>query len=501
LLAELTTAVHAAANTCTTTSAPSGCQPSWLDTGSNSWQLTAATFVGLMSVPGLALLYGGLVPKKWVVNTMFMAFSGFSAVLVVWVLWAYKMGFGSPIGGGHANAYSYTYGGNFLKNLFYNFVGHPETSLRGTSQTSQATLPIGTALPLSQATTALFYFQFVFAAITPLLFLGSVLGRIKIKVWMVFVPLWTTFVYAVNAMLLWGGGYWAHEGAVDYSGGYVIHLAAGTSGFVAAWVIGPRLARDRQRFLPHSLPLVSIGAGILWLGWNGFNGGDPYFASADAATAVVNTNLATAAALLVWVLCDMYLSKAKKPTLLGAVNGMIVGLVAITPAAGYVNGLGALLSGAIASTIVWFAWTYLQPILLRRVDDAMGVLYTHGMAGLCGGLLVGIFADPSVVVYPKTLSGSPLSVTGWLYGNRHEFFLQIFAALTIIAWDALVTFLILKLISLVTPLRMSDEELEIGDLAIHDEEAYPSDESLTLAGVGRAAPTPSAAPVSQAELP
>ena len=157
-------------------------------------------------------------------------------------------------------------------------------------------------MPLSQAQTSLFYFQFVFAAITPLLFLGSVLGRIKVKVWLVFVPLWTTFVYSVNAMLLWGGGYWAHEGAVDYSGGYVIHLAAGTSGFVAAWVIGPRLARDRQRFLPHNLPLVSIGAGIVWLGWNGFNGGDPYFASADASTAVVNTNLATVSALLVWVL-------------------------------------------------------------------------------------------------------------------------------------------------------------------------------------------------------
>ena len=153
LLIELATAVHQAANTCTATAAPAACQPSWLDTGSNSWQLTAATFVGLMSVPGLALLYGGLVPKKWVVNTMFMAFSGFSAVLIVWVLWAYKMGFGAPVGGGTANTWSYTYGSNFFKNFFYNFVGHPETSLRGTSQISQAKLDAngGTSLPLSQA--------------------------------------------------------------------------------------------------------------------------------------------------------------------------------------------------------------------------------------------------------------------------------------------------------------------------------------------------------------
>jgi ammonium transporter, Amt family len=487
MLAEIASLVHVAVNTCTATSPPTSCQPAWLDTGSNAWQLTAATFVGLMSVPGLALLYGGLVPKKWVVNTMFMAFSGFALVLVVWVLWAYKMGFGSPIGGGTANTYTYTYGGNFFKNFFYNFVGHPETGLNGRWQGSQAQLPTGTALPLSQASASLFYFQFVFAAITPLLFLGSVLGRIKVKVWMIFVPLWTTFVYAVNAMLLWGGGYWSHEGAVDYSGGYVIHLAAGTSGFVAAWVIGPRLARDRQKFLPHSLPLVSIGAGIVWLGWNGFNGGDPYFASANAATAVMNTNLATVAALLAWVFWDMVLGREKKPTFLGAVNGMIVGLVAITPAAGYVNGLGAMLSAVIASTIVWMAWTYLQPIVLRHVDDAMGVVYTHGLAGLCGGLLVGIFADPSVVVYPKTTSGTPFAVAGWLYGNRHLFFIQMLAALTVIVWDGLMTFLILKIIGLFTSLRYSDDILELGDLAIHGEEAYPNDEGFTRVGVGSGA--------------
>jgi Amt family ammonium transporter len=478
LFAQTLAMLHLAANTCTATAAPAACQPSWLDTGSNGWQLTAATFVGLMSLPGLACLYGGLVPKKWAVNTMFMCFTGFSAVLVVWVLWGYKMGFGTPIGGGAKDQVeNFTYTGNFFHNFFNNFVGHPETSLKGSWQNAQAKLFAngGTDLPLSQASASLFYFQFVFAAITPLLFLGSVLGRIKVKVWLVFVPLWTTFVYSVNAMLIWGGGYWGHEGAIDYSGGYVIHLAAGTSGFVAAWMIGPRLARDRARFVPHNLPLVSIGAGIIWLGWNGFNGGDPYFASANAATAIMNTNLATVTALLVWVLMDMYLSKEKKPTFLGAINGMIVGLVAITPGAGYVNGFGAMVEAAIASAIVWFAWAYLQPIIIKHVDDAMGVVYTHGLAGLCGGLLVGIFADPSVVVYPKTESGTPFAAQGWLYGDRHLFFVQALAALTIIIWDAFVTFIILKVISLFTPLRMSDAELEIGDLAIHGEEAYPDD--------------------------
>jgi Amt family ammonium transporter len=465
-----------------------------IDSGDTAWQLTAATFVGLMSIPALAVLYAGLVPKKWVVNTLMMAFAGFSAVLVVWVLWGYKMGFGTPIGSGTANtwpAHGWKYDGNFFHNFFGNFVGHPQTSLRGSSQIAPASLFAngGATVPLKFSTTALFYFQFVFAAITPLLFLGSVLGRIKFKVWVLFVPLWSTFVYSVNAMLIWGGGYWGHEGALDFSGGYVIHLAAGTSGFVAAWLVGPRLARDRARFVPHNLPLISIGAGILWLGWNGFNGGDPYFASANAATAVVNTNLATAAALLTWMVWDMFLGKAKKPTFLGAVNGMIVGLVAITPAAGYVNGAGALYIGIIASSIVWFAWTYIQPLTLRKVDDAMGVVFTHGLAGLTGGLLVGIFADPAVIVYASTGTSTkgltPFAATGWLYGNRHQFFIQLFAALTIIVYDAIATFVILMVLKFVfRGLRMPDEELEIGDLAIHDEEAYPADEGYTRVGVG-----------------
>lgn len=475
----------------------------WLDTGNTAWQLTAATFVGLMSLPGLAVLYAGLVPKRWAVNTMFMAFTGFAAVLVVWVLWGYKMGFGSPIGGGSANTYTYKYTGNFFANFFNNFVGHPETINTGRSQISQASLPTGTFVPLQMPTTALAYFQFVFAGITPLLFLGSVLGRIKPLAWMIFVPAWCTFVYTVNAMLVWGGGYWAHEGALDYSGGYVIHLAAGVSGFVAAWVIGPRLARDRAKWVPHSLTMVAVGAGIVWLGWNGFNGGDPYFASADAAAAVMNTNVATAVALLTWVVWDMVLSKQKKPTFLGAINGMICGLVGITPCAGYVSGTGAMWVGLIASTVVWFAWTYIQPITIKRVDDASGVVFTHGLAGLTGGLLVGIFADPAMIIY-KSSSGSPITTAGLLYGHPKQLLIQALAALTIIVWDGLVTFILLKIIGLLTGgLRIPDEELETGDSMVHDEEAYPSDEGYTrvgeLVGAG-AAPGGSGGAFAQAGL-
>ncbi len=326
-----------------------------------------------MSLPGIAVLYGGLVQRKWVVNTMLMAFAAFSVVLLVWVLWAYNMGFSSQtfgLFGAHSG-------------FFDNIIGKPWPVVTHFGEQNQATSLAQTDVPFHFPNATLAYFQVVFAAITPLLFLGSVLGRMKFIAWMVFVPLWITFVYAVNAKLLWGGGWFALHGAVDYSGGYVIHLAAGVTGFVAAWLIGPRLKRDRLHGVPNNLLLVAVGAGILWLGWNGFNGGDPFYAGVDAASAVLNTNLATAAGLLTWVFWDAVASKAKKPTFLGAINGMICGLVGITPSAGWVDGYGAILVGVIACTIVWFAWNYLSKVKpFSHVDDALGVVYTHGIAGL-----------------------------------------------------------------------------------------------------------------------
>ena len=300
---------------------------SWLNAGDNSWQMTAATLVGLMSIPALAVLYGGLVQKKWAINTVLMVFCTFCLTLIVWVLWAFKMGFGTP--------------------LVHTFLGDPRSVLGHAAEEGQASIPLlnGLMPNFRFPESSLMYFQFVFAAITPILFIGSVIGRVSFKVWLIFVPLWITFAYAVNAFLLWGGGYWAGKGALDFSGGYVIHLAAGVSGFVAAAVVGPRLKRDRERAIPNNLLFVAVGAGILWLGWNGFNGGDPYFAGADAAAAVVNTNVATAVAMMTWIVMDMAFSSEKKPTFLGGVNGMICGLVGITPAAGYVNGFGAILIG------------------------------------------------------------------------------------------------------------------------------------------------------------
>ncbi|OBJ00941.1 ammonium transporter [Mycobacterium sp. 1465703.0] len=460
--------------------------PNWVNPGDNAWQLVAATLVGLMSIPGIAVLYGGIVQKKWAVNTMLMAFTGFSLVLVVWVLWGFKMGFGEPLKLGPG--------------ILASAVGKPRTILSSNNQ-QIAYIPLldGTMPSFRFSETTLAYFQFVFAAITPLLFLGSVIGRMSFKVWLIFVPLWSTFAYSVNAFLLWGGGWWSHAGALDYSGGYVIHLAAGTSGFVAAAVIGPRLARDRERAVPNNLPLAAVGAGVLWLGWNGFNGGDPYFSGADASLAVINTNLATAVALLTWVIWDIFASKQRKPTFLGAVNGMISGLVAITPAAGFVNSFGAMIIGAVASSLVWMSWNWLGTTrLFKKVDDTLGVFHTHGVAGLAGGLLVGVLADPHIVEYLGGSTGQDVTFAGWLYGHHpKQILIQAGAAGTVIVWDALVTFVILKVLGLFMKLRLPDEVLETGDLGVHDEEAYPDDTLVTGRRIEPPSVTPSGAVTSK----
>jgi Amt family ammonium transporter len=442
---------------------------SWLTSGDNAWQMTAATLVGLMSIPALAVLYGGIVQRKWAVNTVMMVFCTFCLTLIVWVLWAFKMGFGQPwIGGG------------------LHLLGKPGPVLSAGEEQGQASIPLVSMPSFRFPEGSLVYFQFVFAAITPILFIGSVIGRIKFKVWLLFVPLWITFAYAVNAFLLWGGGYWAGKGALDFSGGYVIHLAAGVSGFVAAAVVGPRLQRDREKAVPNNLLFVAVGAGILWLGWNGFNGGDPYFAGADATAAIVNTNLATAVAMMVWIIMDMTAGKEKKSTFLGGVNGMICGLVAITPAAGYVNGVGAIIIGAVASAVVWALFGYLPRKVwpFNKVDDALGVVYTHGFAGLLGGLMVGLFANPSMIVYVGAGKTPAVTTAGLFYHHPKQLLIQAGAALTVIVWDGLVTFILLRIIGLFWKLREPDAALLVGDLAIHGEVAYPMEEPDVHAHVG-----------------
>jgi Amt family ammonium transporter len=437
--------------------------PAWLNPGDNTWQLVAATLVGLMSIPALAVLYGGLVQKKWIVNTMLMIFSGFSLTLVVWVLWGYNMAFGPQA---HLGATGSFWSG---------FVGKPHPILSHLSEQGQAVSGTNTLVPFHFPTSSLAYFQFAFAAITPLLFLGGLIGRLKFKAWLLIVPLWITFVYCIDAALMWGGGFFAQKGAVDYAGGFVIHLSAGVASLVAAAIVGPRLKRDRTT-VPSNLMMVAIGAGLLWLGWNGFNGGASYYAGADAAAAVLNTNVATAVGVLTWMAMDMVFSRQKKPTFLGAINGMICGLVAITPSAGFVNGLGAIVVGLTASTLVWVSWNYLSRVRpFSRVDDALGVVYTHGIAGLLGGLLVGLVSDPGMIVYPAG-EGPAFSVGGWFYtGSFHQLWEQFLAATWVIIFTAVGTAIIFFLVKKLVGLRETDAVLEVGDLAIHDEEAFPTE--------------------------
>jgi Amt family ammonium transporter len=437
-----------------------------------------------MSVPGLAVLYGGVMQKRWSINSMILTFATFAVVLVVWVVWGFKMGFGTPW---HGLSHS---------GFFGNFIGQPGPVLSHSELQGQSNIPLlgSQAFPKS----ALVYFQLVFAAISPILALGSVLGRVNFKAWLPFCALWITCVYCVDAFLIWGGGFFAQHGAVDYSGGYVIHLSAGIAGFVAAAVIGPRLQRDREIDAPNNVAMLAVGAGLLWMGWNGFNGGDPYASNMSASAAILNTNLCTAVAFLVWVGWD-YLT-GRKPGLLSGVNGMITGLVAITPAAGYVNGWGAIAMGVIASTLVYFALNSLSRLRpFRKVDDTLGVIYTHGFAGLAGGLLVGIFADPGMALFYKTSKGGLVAAgtaTGAIHGNWTLLKWQLFAGLFVIAWTAVVTFVLLKLVGRFIPLRMTTENMEIGDVAEHGHEVYPSDvPSLGFPnGMPERAPEPAPAP-------
>jgi ammonium transporter, Amt family len=427
--------------------------PKWLDSGDNAWQLAAATFVGLQSIPGLMVLYGGVVKKKWAINSAFMSMYAFASVLVVWILFDYNMAFGPQ---------------------WFPFVGTPMPAASAAFILGQATIPAAASgMPeLAFPMATLVFFQFVFAAITVIILAGSVLGRMNFRAWVIFCPVWTTLVYTVGAFSLWGGGWLATMGVADFSGGYVIHLAAACSGFTAAAMVGPRLQQDREHFPPNSLLVTLIGGGILWLGWNGFNGGDPYFANADAGAAVLNTNTATAIALLVWTLLDKM--SYGKPSIIGAVNGMIAGLVAITPAAGYVTGWGAMIIGVCAGIIPWMSMNWLQKTkLMMRVDDTLSVFSTHGVAGFMGGLLTGVLASPDMLEYIGTEKEAPgVSITGLIYGNPSQVLLQLYGAAFIIVYNVIATFIILKVISFITPLRMDEATLRVGDDAIHGETAY-----------------------------
>ena len=317
------------------------------------------------------------------------------------------MAFGQPL-----HIFGASHG--FLANIW----GKPGAVLGANGEQGQAVIPlITTGPPFHFPTSTLVYFQFVFAAITPILMLGSVLGRINFKAWIPFVILWSSLIYTVNAFAIWGGGWFAQHGAVDFSGGYVIHLAAGVSGFVAAAVIGPRLQRDREVDAPNNLAdgrdrrrAAVAGVERVQRRRSVLRGRRRGRRCPQHQPELPRSPSSSGSA---W---DYF--TGRKPSLIGSVNGMITGLVAITPAAGYVNGWGALAIGVIGSTIVYFALNYLSRLRpFRNVDDTLGVIYTHGFAGLAGGLLTGVFADPNMIVYPGLGKTASISIGGLIHGN------------------------------------------------------------------------------------
>ena len=439
--------------------------PAWLDPGHNAWQLTAGTFVALQSIPGLVVLYAGWVKHKWSINSAFMAFYAFAAVLICWVIWGYQMAFGTQM---------------------LPLVGYPSIAVDLGFELEDSNLPTA-ALTQAFPQASMVYFQFVFSAVTLILIAGSYLCRMNFVAWMIFVPLWLTFSYTIGAFSIWGGGFLFQYGVIDYSGGYVIHLSSGTAGFVGAWWIGPRIAADRVDAKPSNVTLMLVGAGILWTGWNGFNGGDPYAASPDAGVAVLNTNICTAMSLLTWVTMDLIFFK--KPSVIGAVQGMITGLVAITPAAGVVAGWGAILLGLGSGTVPWISMNILgRTKIMRQVDDTLDVFHTHFVASIVGGIGTGTLLplqQPECThtkLYPPGLWATKkgcaaFGITnpgGAIAGNGRQIGLQIVGALFVIGWNVAWTSLIMAFIKYVcrVPLRMTDEKCEIGDYAIHGEEPY-----------------------------
>ncbi|KAL8227020.1 hypothetical protein R6Q57_016852 [Mikania cordata] len=407
---------------------PDDASPEWMNKADNALQLMAATLVGLQSIPGLMILYSGAVKKKWAVNSAFMVLYVFAMVLVC--------GFVGDTG--------------FLLGMNSFLFG--EKSI----------------LPLRKT-------------ITLVLIAGAVLGRMNFYAWMLFVPLWLTFSYTVGAFTIWSTNGWLSKmGIIDFAGGYVIHLSSGVAGYTTAYWVGPRLPIDRENFHPNNIIMMLAGAGLLWMGWTGFNGGSPYAASTDASLAVLNTHVCAATSLLTWLIFDI--TFFKKPSAVGAVQGMITGLVCITPGAGVVQGYSAIIMGICSGSIPWFTMMVVQKKfkILKLVDDTMAMVHTHAIAGILGGILTGLFSEPHLC---KLFYGSSNKYMGLLYGlsigtsesiywGIRQMGIQLLGISFVVVVNVVMTSLVCLFVKLIVPLRMTNDELEVGDQAVHGEVAY-----------------------------
>ncbi|HEY0200567.1 MAG TPA: ammonium transporter [Burkholderiaceae bacterium] len=404
-----------------------------IDSGDTAWMLTSTMLVILMTIPGLALFYGGLARSKNMLSVLMQVFVIFSLISILWALYGYSLAFSGE--------------GNF-------FGGLDKIFLKGVTQET-----FGALITIPEY--AFIAFQGTFAAITVGLIVGSLAERIKFSAVLLFAVLWFTFSYVPMAHIVWGGGLLGKDGALDFAGGTVVHINAGVAGLVGAYVLGKRIGYGKDAFTPHSLTLTMVGASLLWVGWFGFNAGSAGAANAQAGLAFINTVLATAAATLSWIAGEA-LSKGKA-SMLGAASGAVAGLVAVTPAAGFVGPMGAIVLGLLAGVVCLWGVSGLKRLL--GADDAFDVFGVHGVGGILGAILTGVFAAQGLGG-----TGGPTPDTFTIGG---QVWIQIKSVLLTIVWSGVVSFIAYKITDLLVGLRVSEEaEREGLDLTSHGETAY-----------------------------
>ncbi len=403
-----------------------------LNPGNTAWMLTSTALVLFMTIPGLSLFYGGLVRSKNVLSLLMQCFAITCAVSILWLIYAYSLAFSD---GGGANAVVGGLSKSFLKGV--------------TVGALQDDIP----------ETVFSMFQLTFAIITPALIVGGFAERMKFSALLLFSALWLTVVYAPVAHWVWGGGWLGAMGALDFAGGTVVHINSGVSALVAALLLGPRRGFPETPMPPHSLPLTVAGAAMLWVGWFGFNAGSALKADGTAGMAMLVTHMSAAAASLAWMFAEW--ARYGKPSVLGIVTGMVAGLVAITPASGYVGPVGALIIGIAAGLVCFGATTYMKQVL--KVDDSLDVFTVHGVGGFLGALLTGVFA------------ASELGGVGYAQGVTMggQMWVQFIAAASTLIYAGVVSFILLKVVDGIAGLRVpANEELEGLDLTLHNETGY-----------------------------
>jgi len=405
-----------------------------LNTGDTAWMIVATALVMVMTPAGLALFYGGMSRSKNLLNTYAMTFVAYCLGSVIWMMWGYTIAFGPDQAG--------LVGG--LENLFLS--GIDVSSLSGTIPTYLFVV-----------------FQMTFAGITVALVLGSIVDRMKFSSWIVFTVLWLTVVYSPICHWVWGGGWMSKMGALDFAGGTVVHINAGVAGLVLSLVVGKRIGYGKEAMFPSSISLTALGAALLWFGWFGFNAGSELAADGIAASAFLVTNTSAAMGALAWMFTEWVVKK--KPTVLGIASGVVAGLVAITPAAGFVGMSASLIIGLVAGILGFYSVAVFKQKL--GYDDSLDAFGVHGMCGVWGALATGIFANPAITEGAK----------GLVFGNPKQLWIQVISIVGTASYTAIATLIVVYITKFITGGLRVDEENEILGLdnTIHGERAFGID--------------------------